>query len=67
MALRYRDLEGNLTYVNESFAEMHGYSAEELIGKPLSIFHNEEQMTNVKRANDATCRERQLCWRRGMA
>jgi urea ABC transporter urea binding protein len=43
------DLEGNFTYVNESFAEMHGYSAEELIGKPLSIFHNEEQMTNVKR------------------
>jgi PAS domain S-box-containing protein len=43
------DLEGNLTYVNESFAEMHGYPAEELIGKPLSILHNEEQMTNVKR------------------
>ncbi|GAH99714.1 unnamed protein product, partial [marine sediment metagenome] len=29
--------EGDLTYVNESFAGMHGYTIEELIGKHFSI------------------------------
>ncbi|MBM4137598.1 MAG: PAS domain S-box protein, partial [Nitrospira sp.] len=43
------DLEGNLLYLNESFAKMHGYTAEELIGRNLSVFHNEEQMENVDR------------------
>jgi PAS domain S-box-containing protein len=43
------DLEGNLTYINESFAQMHGYAAKELIGKHLSIFHAEEQMKNVEK------------------
>jgi len=43
------DLEGNLLYLNESFAQMHGYTPEELIGKNLSIFHNEEQMKSVNR------------------
>jgi DNA repair protein RadC len=43
------DLKGNISYVNESFASMHGYTVGELIGKHLSIFHSEEQMRNVKR------------------
>jgi len=43
------DLEGNLLYLNESFAKMHGYTPEELIGRNLSIFHNEEQMEDVDR------------------
>ena len=42
-------LDGSLIYVNESFAEMHGYRVEELIGKHLSIFHTEEQMKDVER------------------
>jgi len=41
------DPEGRVIYINESFAKMHGYSLEMLIGKNLSVFHNEEQITNV--------------------
>jgi PAS domain-containing protein len=37
------DLEGNLTYANKAWAKMHGYeSFEDLIGRHLSIFHNQE-------------------------
>jgi PAS domain S-box-containing protein len=43
--------EGELIYVNESFAEMHGYTIKELIGKHLSIFHTREQMKLVERLN----------------
>jgi len=46
------DLEGNLIYVNESFAKMHGYAADELMGKNLSISHNEEQMEKVNRLKE---------------
>jgi PAS domain S-box-containing protein len=45
------DMEGNLQYLNNSFAEMHGYSADELVGKNLSIFHTPEQVPMVKAAN----------------
>jgi PAS domain S-box-containing protein len=45
------NLEGNLIYINESFAQMHGYKAEELIGKNLSVFHSKEQMKAVERLN----------------
>jgi PAS domain S-box-containing protein len=44
-------------YVNEVFAQMHGYSAEELPGKPISIFHTEEQAKEAKRLIDITLRE----------
>jgi len=46
------DLQGNLVYVNDSFGQMHQYSVDELIGKNLSIFHNEEQMEYVIQLND---------------
>jgi PAS domain S-box-containing protein len=45
------DINGNLLYINRYFAEIHGYRAEELIGKNLSIFHNEEQLKDVMRIN----------------
>ncbi len=45
------DLEGKLTYVNELFARMHGYEPEELVGKHLSIFHNQEQLQRVNELN----------------
>ncbi len=39
------DIEGKLRYVNPAWAEMHDYdSGEELIGRSLEIFHNQEQM-----------------------
>ena len=34
-------------YVNKALAGMHGYKPEEIIGKHLSIFHNEEQLAKV--------------------
>jgi len=37
------DFEGNLIYVNEYFASVHGYQAEELLGKNLMTFQNREQ------------------------
>ena len=46
------DLEGTLLYVNEAFAQMHGYMPEELIGKNLSILHTEEQIRNVMGLNE---------------
>jgi PAS domain S-box-containing protein len=38
------DLDGTLTFVNAAWADMHGYDAEELIGKHLSMFHTEKQI-----------------------
>ncbi len=35
------DVEGNITFINEQFARAAGYDREELIGKPASIFKNE--------------------------
>jgi PAS domain S-box-containing protein len=45
------DLEGNLLALNNAFANIHGYSRDELIGKHLSIFHTPEQMPSVEAAN----------------
>ncbi|GAI61441.1 unnamed protein product [marine sediment metagenome] len=50
-------LEGDFTYVNESFAEMHGYTIEELIGKHFSILHAKEQMRLVERLRKKLMRE----------
>ncbi|MBA7653299.1 hypothetical protein ES703_61147 [subsurface metagenome] len=41
--------DGNLIYVNESFAGMHGYTIGELIGKHFSILHTKEQMRVAER------------------
>jgi PAS domain S-box-containing protein len=41
------DLDGTILYINRKFAEMHGYVPEDLIGKHLSIMHNEKQMAAV--------------------
>ncbi len=37
------DLNGNILYVNATFAQMHGYSIEELTGKPLSLIYADKQ------------------------
>jgi PAS domain S-box-containing protein len=37
------DLSGTILFVNEKYAQMHGYSTtHELRGKPISIFHTQE-------------------------
>jgi PAS domain S-box-containing protein len=51
------DLEGDLIYVNQSFAEMHGGSPEDFIGRNLSTFHNEDQMPRVDELNERLRRE----------
>lgn len=38
------DLEGKMTYVNETFARMHGYTPGEIVGQHLSISYTEEQL-----------------------
>jgi PAS domain S-box-containing protein len=42
------DLNGVLTYVNDCFATVHGYEAQELSGHPLRWSHNEEQQEQVE-------------------
>lgn len=46
------DLDGDIEYINDSFAGMHGYKASELVGKNMAIFHTEEQMPAVLAANE---------------
>lgn len=41
------DLDGILLYSNEAFAKMHGREVNEIIGKNLSMLHNETQMIRV--------------------
>jgi len=38
------DIDGTIQYVNEYYASVHGYSVNEVIGKNISIFYNEEQV-----------------------
>jgi PAS domain S-box-containing protein len=46
------DLEPKLTYVNDAFARMHGYSPGEMIGMPVANLHSEEQMDEFKKGID---------------
>ncbi|RKX26210.1 MAG: hypothetical protein DRP45_04090 [Candidatus Zixiibacteriota bacterium] len=45
------DLHGKVLFANNAFAEMHGYTPEELLGQNLAIFHTSEQMLSVDAAN----------------
>jgi PAS domain S-box-containing protein len=45
------DLKGNVNYLNNTFAELHGYSVNDLLGKHFSIFHTPQQMPSVQAAN----------------
>lgn len=54
------DLEGNLLYVNDAFAQMHQYEPNELIGKNLSIVHNEDQMPKILELSDKLKKEKKF-------
>ena len=41
------DLDRRLVYVNLFLAEIHGYQAEDLIGRDISVFHSTEQLAEV--------------------
>jgi PAS domain S-box-containing protein len=43
------DLQPQLTYVNDAFASMHGYSPQEMIGMKVENLHNEQQIDEYKR------------------
>ncbi len=43
------DLEGSITYINDYLALLHGYQPRELLGKNLTVFHNEDQLEEVNR------------------
>ena len=45
------ELNGNVIYINESMAQIYGYTREDTIGKNIAFFHSEEQMENVNRLN----------------
>lgn len=51
------DLKGNLIYTNKTFANIHGYTVQEIIGKNLSIFHTDKQMSEVNAINRKIKRE----------
>jgi PAS domain S-box-containing protein len=38
------DMDGNIRFANRAWAEMHGYTVHEIIGRHLSIFHTQDQM-----------------------
>jgi len=38
------DLQGNVRFINEAWAKMHGMTTTEPLGKHLSVFHTPEQM-----------------------
>ncbi len=44
------DLDGNLVYVNESLARMHGVSVSECVGRHLSMLHTTARMPVVRQS-----------------
>jgi PAS domain S-box-containing protein len=48
------DLNGTLTYVNDAYADMFGYSREELIGKQISFSYPDDQRQRLQEAIRAT-------------
>jgi len=45
------ELDGTIVYVNRYYADIHGYSVDELIGENTSVFHNQGQLDAVERLN----------------
>lgn len=48
------DLEGRLIYVNDAWADLHGWHPEEMVGKHLSVNHFPEHAESVEASVDAT-------------
>ena len=48
------NLEFRITYVNDAFAKMFGYSREELIGKEIAFIYSEDQIPKLEEALKAT-------------
>jgi len=50
------DIKGNIFYANESFARMHGYSIDEVIGKNLYALYSKNKVKRMKQLNDQISR-----------
>lgn len=50
-------LDGTLTYINEYFAAVHGYTVNELVGRSLFVFHDHEQLPRVSEINQKLIQE----------
>ena len=55
-----RDLSGRLTFVNDAFAEIHGYDPEELIGKDSQSLLTESSKKKLKGRDFEDLKERDL-------
>lgn len=44
------DLDGKVIFSNDAFAQSHGYTPDELLGRHLSVFHTPQQMPAVEAA-----------------
>ncbi len=53
------NLEGRITYANETFVRMFGYSREELIGREIAFIYAEAQIPKLEEAIKATM---EGCW-----
>ncbi len=42
-------MAGEILYINDNLASIHGYSPQELIGKSIHIFYNDDQIKIVKK------------------
>ncbi len=51
------DLRRRVIYANDAYARMHGYPADEVIGKHICTFHNAEQMERMDELDDRLKRE----------
>ncbi|MEA3488378.1 MAG: PAS domain-containing sensor histidine kinase [Euryarchaeota archaeon] len=51
------DLKGRITYVNETFTKMFGYSREELIGAEIATIYSEDQIPKLEEALRTTLEE----------
>jgi len=57
------DLDGNLQFVNDAWARMHGYeSGAELVGKHLRVFHTDEQLKTEVVPFNATVERQGHSW-----
>lgn len=50
--LAMADMDENVIYSNNYFATIHGFSAEDVIGKKISVFHTPDQMRSVDKLNN---------------
>ena len=51
------DSDDNIKYINDYFANIHGYTPEEVIGKNISVFHSKKQLDDVYKFKDKLIRD----------